>query len=359
MLWRGLTIEKQMTTQIQYIYNVKSMTADARENLRQHAYEGFRNNETAYAVSKRLKVRKSTVYRWFDEFKTRSEKAIKERKRGAEISEHAALSKEERKQLEKDITDKTPDQLKFDFALWSSKAIKEYVHRKFAIDISRRTARRYMKALGFTYQCPVRRAKEQNPKAVAQWLENTYPSIKAQAEKSKATIMWADETANMVGAERRAGFSPRGKTPILRTPDKRKIRCNSISAIANNGELEFMFFDDSINADIFKTFCEKLTEKRKNPVYLIVDNLRVHHAKVLSPWFEEQKALNRLFIFYLPSYSPELNPDEYLNRDLKAHLAEKAISKSKQALQKAIRKHLNTRKRNKDAIKSLFSIYLE
>ena len=87
------------------------MTADARENLRQHAYEGFRNNETAYAVSKRLKVRKSTVYRWFDEFKTRSEKAIKERKRGAEISEHAALSKEERKQLEKDITDKTPDQL--------------------------------------------------------------------------------------------------------------------------------------------------------------------------------------------------------------------------------------------------------
>ena len=83
-----------MTTQIQYIYNVKSMTADARENLRQHAYEGFRNNETAYAVSKRLKVRKSTVYRWFDEFKTRSEKAIKERKRGAEISEHAALSKE-------------------------------------------------------------------------------------------------------------------------------------------------------------------------------------------------------------------------------------------------------------------------
>ena len=78
------------------------------------------------------------------------------------------------------------------------------------------------------------------------------------------------------------------------------------------------------------------------------------NTKVLSPWFEEQKALNRLFIFYLPSYSPELNPDEYLNRDLKAHLAEKAISKSKQALQKAIRKHLNTRKRNKDAIKALF-----
>lgn len=354
MLWRGLALEEQMTTQIQYIYNVKSMTADARENLREQAYEGFRNNETAYAVSKRLKVRKSTVYRWFNEFEARSEKAIKERKRGAEISGHAALSKKERMQLIKDITDKTPEQLKFEFALWSSKAIKDYVHRMFGIEISRRTARRYMKALGFTYQCPVRRAKEQNSKAVAQWLEHTYPSIKTQAAKNKATIMWADETANMVGAERRAGFSPRGKTPVLRTPDKRKIRCNSISAIANNGELEFMFFDDSINADIFKTFCEKLTEKRKNAVYLIVDNLRVHHAKVLSPWFEEQKTLNKLFIFYLPSYSPELNPDEYLNRDIKAHLAEKSIPKSKQALQNSIRKHLNNRKRNKGAVKALF-----
>ena len=84
-----------------------------------------------------------------------------------------------------DIADKTPDQLKFDFALWSSKAIKEYVYRKFGIDISRRTARRYMKALGFTYQCPIRRAKEQNPKAVAEWLETTYPAIKAQAEKTE------------------------------------------------------------------------------------------------------------------------------------------------------------------------------
>lgn len=354
LLGDEILAEVFMATQIQYIYNVKSMSAEAREELRRRAFEGFKNNETAYSVSKRLKVRKTTVYRWYGEFQKRGQEAVLEQKRGADISCHSALSLTQRKQLEKDITDKTPDQLKFGFALWSSKAIKEYVRRKFGIDISRRTARRYMKSLGFTYQCPIRRAKEQNPKAVAEWLETTYPAIKAQAEKNKALIMWADETANMIGAERRAGFAPRGKSPVLRTPDKRKIRCNSISAIANNGELEFMFFDDAMNADIFKTFCEKLLVNRKNPIYLIVDNLRVHHAKILTPWFDEQKSLNRLSIFYLPSYSPELNPDEYLNRDIKAHLAEKSIPKSKHALQSTIQKHLNNRKRDKEAVKKLF-----
>lgn len=343
-----------MANKILYINNVKCMNVESRENLRRCAYEAFKNNESGYAVSRKLKVRESTVYRWYKEFKIKGETAISESKRGANVSEHAALSKEERNKLEKDVRDKTPDQLKFDFALWSSKAIKEYVQRKFGINISRRTARRYMNALGFTYQCPTRRAKEQNPKAVADWLENTYPSIKAQAEENKAQIMWADETTNMLGAERRAGFSPRGKTPVLRAPDKRKIRCSSISAIANNGALEFMFFDNSINADIFKLFCEKLIKGKDCPVYLIVDNLRVHHAKVLSPWFDEQKALNKLLIFYLPSYSPELNPDEYLNRDIKAHLAEKSIPKSKKALKRAIQRHLMNRQNDKESVIKLF-----
>lgn len=170
-----------MANKILYINNVKCMNVESRENLRRCAYEAFKNNESGYAVSRKLKVRKSTVYRWYKEFKTKGETAISESKRGADVSEHAALSKEERNKLEKDVRDKPPDQLKFDFVLWSSKAIKEYVQRKFGINISRRTARRYMNALGFTYQCPTRRAKEQNPKAVADWLENTYPSIKAQA----------------------------------------------------------------------------------------------------------------------------------------------------------------------------------
>ena len=90
------------------------------------------------------------------------------------------------------------------------------------------------------------------------------------------------------------------------------------------------------------------------PVYLIVDNLNVHHANILKPWFAEQTQTNGFQIFYLPSYSPELNPDEYLNRDVKAHLAEKKIPKSSKALQKAVKRHLLFRKCNREAVIRLF-----
>ena len=92
-----------MANKILYINNVKCMNVESRENLRRCAYDAFKNNESGYAVSRKLKVRESTVYRWYKEFKTKGETAISESKRGADVSEHAALSKEERNKLEKDV----------------------------------------------------------------------------------------------------------------------------------------------------------------------------------------------------------------------------------------------------------------
>jgi len=335
-------------------HNLKGMRADVRHQKRQQAYMYFKEGKSAYYVSKTLKINERTVYSWFGRFKELGEAGIEENQRGPQKLSNAALTASQFKRLQSDVQDKTPDQIKFDFALWSSKAIQEYVQRKMGITICRRTARRYMNKLGFTYKLPERRAREQNQVQVNQWLNETYPKIKRKAKRNGAIIMWADETANMAGGERRAGYSPIGKPPILKAPDKRRIRCNSISAISNKGDLEFMFFQGGMNADIFKDFCSRLISSKDKPVYLIVDNLKVHHANVLKPWFEEKAHSNGFQIYYLPSYSPELNPDEYLNRDLKAHLAEKRIPNSSKALEKAVKKHLLFRKINKDAVKRLF-----
>ncbi len=105
------------------------------------------------------------------------------------------LSDAQMKELKKAVIDKTPDQLKFDFALWSSKAIKEYVQREYGLSISRRTARRYMQKMGFTYQCPVKVAREQNPALVRKWLETDYPAIRKEAAESGSAIYWADESS--------------------------------------------------------------------------------------------------------------------------------------------------------------------
>ena len=94
----------------------------------------------------------------------------------------------------KAVIDKTPDQLKSDFAPWSSKAIREYVRRAYGMSISRRTARRYMQKMGFTYQCPVKAAREQNPALVRKWLETDYPAIRKEAAESGSAIDWADES---------------------------------------------------------------------------------------------------------------------------------------------------------------------
>ena len=164
----------------------------------------------------------------------------------------------------------------------------------------------------------------------------------------------AKKTAYLAGAEKRSGYSPKGKPPILRAPDQRRIRCSSISAISNKGDLEFMFFKGGIDTATFIEFCRRLISTKEKPIYLIVDNLNVHHSKELNTWAKEQNELNGFCIFYLPSYSPELNPDEYLNRDVKAHLAEKSVPNSSDDLQKAVESHLMIKQADKIAVKKIF-----
>lgn len=343
-----------MATRTVILHNLKEAKAEVREDKRKKAYDGFKEEKSAYQVAKELKINKKTVYTWFERFRTEGESGVIENRRGPQKFTNASLKPNQVKKLENDIRDKTPDQMKFKFALWSSKAIQEYVKRTMGIEISRRTARRYMNKLGFTYKVPERRAREQNSEAVNKWLNDTYPKIKQKAKQHGAIIMWADETANMAGGERRAGYSPKGKPAILKAPDKRKIRCNSISAVSNRGDLDFMFFKGSMNEDIFKEFCEKLIASKKKPLYLIVDNLNVHHAKKLKTWAEAQKEINGFHIFYLPSYSPELNPDEYLNRDVKAHLAEQSIPQSSEELEMRISLHLTTRQKDRQSVIKFF-----
>ena len=344
----------EMSGKIITLIDVRRLPRAEREKLRTKAYEGYCSGKTAYLVSNELRVRATSVYRWYNNFKTSDTVCLEERKRGPETSATAILSQKKREKLASVVREKTPDQMGLDFSLWSSKAIQEYVRKTSGKMISRKTARRYMQNLGFSYRSPVRYAKEQNLQTVNQWLNETYPAIKREALRNQATIMWADETTNMIGDGTRRGYSPRGKAPVLKVPNKRKVRCNSISAISNRGEIDFMFFDGAMNTDIFKFFCEKLVRCIDRSVYLIVDNLRVHHAKLLKPWLEQMEHQTGFRIYYLPSYSPELNPDEYLNRSIKAHLAEKSIPVSEIKLKQAIKNYLINRKRSPQSIIKLF-----
>lgn len=141
-----------------------------------------------------------------------------------------------------------------------------------------------------------------------------YPEIKERAALENAEIFWADETGvdNCGTVER--GYAPKGHPPVLPVETKR-VRVNMLSAISQEGNLRYMIYRDSMNQQKLIEFMGRLIAKSERKVFFIMDNLRVHHGKLVSAWLERHKS--QIEAFYLPPYAPECNPDEYLNHGLK------------------------------------------
>lgn len=222
---------------------------------------------------------------------------------------------EQEQQLKDLIRDKTPEQLKLGFALWNRRAIQLLLKQEFAIEMPIRTVGQYLKRWGFTPQKPLRRAYEQNSEAVRKWLDEEYPTIVEEAKAQGAEIQWGDETGLRSDTQHGRSYAPKGKTPVVRLPGRRRSM-SLISSITNQGKVRFMLYDGAMNAKLLIKFMGRLIRDAGRKVFLILDNLRTHHSKVVKKWLKEH--VDEIELKYLPSYSPELNPDEYLNCDLKS-----------------------------------------
>ncbi len=108
-----------------------------------------------------------------------------------------------------------------------------------------------------------------------------------------------------------------------------------ISAVSNRGLMRFMLYQGALNADRFIAFLRRLTKDAGQKVFLIVDNLKVHHAKKVKTWAAAHA--HEIELFYLPAYAPDHNPDEYLNNDLKQQLRQQPQPATKDELLKSTR----------------------
>jgi transposase len=260
--------------------------------------------------------------------------AIKPGLRGRRHGAQRELTAEQEVGIQKLLVDKTPDQLKLSFALWTREAVRLAIKQIYGKDLPLRTISDYLKRWGFTPQKPTKRAYEQNPKLVAQWHETVYPEIQALAKQEKAEIHWGDETGIQNDAYNARGFAPKGKTPVVRI-NATKSRVNMISSITNRGKVRFMLYKENMTSQILIKFMSRLVKGSDRKVFLILDNLRVHHSKAVKAWLEEHE--EEIAVFYLPSYSPELNPDEYLNGDLKQCIRSGLPARTEKALTKKTR----------------------
>ena len=183
------------------------------------------------------------------------------------------------------------------------------------------------------------------------WLKEEYPAIEQRAHKEKAEIQWADETACVSLPSRITGYAPKGKTPVMEHSAKR-FKINMISSITNRGKLRFMLYDKNLDADLFITFLERLIHNNDKKIFLILDNLRIHHSKAVKAWV--QKHQDVIELFYLPAYSPDLNPDEYLNNDFKRNVNKEHIPVNKEELQANTETFMTMLKNNPRRIANYF-----
>lgn len=254
---------------------------------------------------------------------------MRKKKRGRPVGACRKLSMADEMWLRDQIVGQTPEQLKLPFALLTRPAIKALINARFGVQMQDRLVGKYLKRWGFTPQRPIKRALEQDPVKVQVWLKQTWPQVLARARAEAATILWGDETAVKEDANWVRGFAPRGKTPVLRTPT-RWHKLSMISAISARGQVAFKIVEGAINTDRFIEFLGLLLQDTQQKIFLIVDNLRVHHAKKVTEWLADKK--DQIELVFLPPYAPESNPDEYLNRDFKTALRSGPISHDKTSL---------------------------
>src|SRR5215211_3874817 len=229
----------------------------------------------------------------------------------------------------------TPDELDLPFALWSRAAVRELILRRFGARLAVRTMGTYLARWGFTAQKPLRRAYEQDPAAVRSWLRRDYPAIAARAKAERGRI-----------------YAPRGRTPEVRV-NHRRANLGLISAVTNKGELRWMVLDGAIKAPDLLRFLARLVREADGKVFLILDRLPVHRSAKVRAWLAGREA--EIEVFYLPGYSPELNPDEGVNGDLKQAVTRKAPARSKAQLKRAVVGHMRKLSKLPHRVRSVFA----
>jgi transposase len=328
-------------------------TQETQEMIRRRAVAAIKRGRTMKEVAVTFGVSYSAVRNWNKKHKAGGSKALRSAKRGRKTGEKRHLDARQETRLRRWIIDSTPDQLKLPFMLWERRAVQELIEQRFGLVMPLRTVGEYLSRWGFSCQRPAVRFDEQQPRAVRKWLKEEYPAIARRAREQGAEIHWADQTGVTTSSASGArGFAPKGQTPLLKRP-ARALRINVISSVTNQGKARFMIYKRNFTAAIFIKFLRQIVRGAKGrKVIVIVDNLRVHHAKPVQAWLESNRDL--ITLEYLPAYSPELNPDEYLNSDLKANVHRRKRPRDMATLESNVRSHLKLISRKPQRIRAYF-----
>jgi transposase len=297
--------------------DARELSDEVLEALRLRALRGCQLGLSEGEVAEILGVARETVCRWWSAYADHGVSALPQRRSGRPLGSGRLLTDAQAERLQGLLRTHQPEEVGIAAPLWTRRAVRDLIRKEYQLDLAERTVGRYRKRWGFTAKRPRRHARDQDPEEVRQWLEETYPAIAARAEQEGAAIHWGDEVGVAADHQPALGYAPRGEPATQDVPDLH-LRASQISTVTNRGEVRFMTSTRTMNAALFLVFLERLLRSTTGKVFLIVDRLRAHMTPAVQAWVAARP--ERLEVFYLPPYAPELNPDEYLNNDLKGQV---------------------------------------
>ena len=309
---------------------------------------------TQTQVAEALGVGERQVRRWQKRFRRGGWKALAKRRRGRRPGEQEALTASQQQRMVEAIRSKNPDQLRIPALLWTRSSVRELIERECSVRLEVGTVGRYLRRWGFTLKRPTRRALEADPVVVEAWLSDVYPKVKARARRDGGVILWQDESGlRLDRLVAKQGYAPRGRRAIAPSTGNRQ-GVNMISALANSGELRFSIFEGRFTAQLFIEFLDRLIRSIPDrKIHLVCDNHTTHHAKLVKKWVAERA--DRIELHFLPAHSPELNPDEQLNQDVKRHIREVHPKPTdKTTLRTELARFLHRRQRQPQIVRAYF-----
>ena len=277
--------------------DMRSLSRDARHERRVQVIRLRKAGQTYEEIAAQTGLSRTGVFDICKRHAAAGAQALRDAPSGRQSGDGRLLDATQEAWVHKLIMDKTPDQLKLPYALWTRAAVAQLIEQQFGIRLPVRTMGLYLARWGFTPQKPMKKAYEQSPAAVKKWLEEDYPIIAARAKAEGAQIHWGDESGLRSDDVRGRGFAPKGQTPVIRVNNKRH-GLSVISTVTNKGQMRWRIFDGALNTDILIDFLRRLIKGASKKLSLILDNLRVRHAKPVKAWLAEHA--DAIEVFYLP-----------------------------------------------------------
>jgi len=330
--------------------DARTLSPTSQEDLRKRVIRSvFVNGLSQSEAARTHRVSRTSVHNWCKAHEAGGERRLRSNKRGR--PRESPLKGHQAATVVNLVRDNCPDQLKLGFALWSRAAVQKLLAERFGVHRSVWTIGRYLQRWNFTPQKPVQKAYEKDPQAVQQWLDEDYPAIRRKAGREGAEIHWGDQMAMRSDHQTGTSYSPKGQTPVVPGTGQR-FRCNLISTVTNRGTVRFMIFTRRFTAALMIEFLQRLIRDVDGKVFLILDQHPVHRSKQVTRWLDAHA--DQLEVYFLPGYSPELNPDEYLNQDVKANAVGRQRPSDQAQMISQVRTYLQSTQKQPEIVRGYF-----